>query len=902
VRDLTVKPDVSVDASATVNGGNNTYPNRIAGTVSGTTAWTVPIVTGPAQIPGGSNCGITATLAAPTTVTLHCGASMNLTAINSSRVSTAPITITGAGAAGADYTGTITAIGSFAGNVQTLTVSPGISTAITLAAGTLLNPITPPWYLGNAGFALQCSNSAACARNTSSWRFRNIRIIPITGGTYLQYNHSVGIFSQLALYDGALDNVNILWLYGGYIEAAPTTGAAATPDTMAFNKIDVFGAVLPFITYNGSNRTMNNVSLYASGGVQSMCNFFFNGGQTTSTVATWSINGLYCEGSYTGGEVARWMSGPYKVFSTDYIVGSPVQATIEWLANGSLWDGFVGGNVVVAGNGNVFRNTRLLAARITDNGQNNTFENATISGSNSYMGRKFNPNPRPPRDPVGKFDASFLSGGSGTTPYPNASDLIFTCDDWGMAWNPSIAGAQGTCVTDSAGTETTRQYFQSQAATTTFDLTNGSTAASNAWNGVSRLFGTNVPLTKVTVYVQAQCVGTATCSATGRVRDLTLNSTVGATGALSFTSSWTVQSWTADLSAATIGDVMAPRFDTWTNAGTNYRIAWVAIQPVNVDEHTWLAANGLPTAGGNIQVANTAAARLCTGGSSGFTTGHLITATGTNSACDLQDGGPVPVATQTAVPLWLQFYGDGSEGAYSCPSGTCDLQTGEHYYTTCNITAGAIVDAKSTTLSAGAPLILHCSTSATIAGTISYTINTGSSNGTTAAANYGGGSGGGGFGAANGTIGNGYLAAIGAGTAGTSGNPGGAGTATPAYVQKIFLSSGYPYTGTACGGGAGGAGGSSGGAGGRGAGCIVIISPIINFTGTCDVSGQNGTAGGVNTGGGGGGAGGVCLFRSPSATNSGTFTVTGGTGGPIGSGTGTAGGNGAAGWSKFFSQ
>ena len=261
-------------------------------------------------------------------------------------------------------------------------------------------------------------------------------------------------------------------------------------------------------------------------------------------------------------------------------------------------------------------------------------------------------------------------------------------------------------------------------------------------------------------------------------------------------------------------------------------------------------------------------------------------------------------ANVSPIPSSLQYYGDGSEGALNVTSGTTNITPGEHWFTTCNVSAGATLAVVASTTLVSTAIIIRCTGSMTLAGTISYSFNTGSSSGVSGIGNFTGGGGGGGFGAANGAAGaGGFLGALGAGTAGTTGVSGGNGTVAPAQVQKMLISGLYsPVSGLQCGGSSGGLGGSAGGAGGRGGGCVIIVAPSFSFTGTCDVSGVNGGAGGSNTGGGGGGSGGACIFRSPSMTNSGTFTLAGGNAGAIGTGTSTAGGSGQAGFSKVFTQ
>lgn len=500
------------------------------------------------------------------------------------------------------------------------------------------------------------------------------------------------------------------------------------------------------------------------------------------------------------------------------------------------------------------------------------------------MGRVFNQNSRPARDPLNKLDGSIIATGNTTTPYWNASDLVTTCDDWGVAWNPSFSGSQGVCITDNTGLELTRQYWQSPAATTAFATNGGGTAATNMWSGSSRIFGLNVPQRPSTIAIMGQCVGAATCSGTARVYDLTNTTAVQqCSSSVSFTSSWSVATFACNLSTAVTGDILAFKIDTITNTGTNYNLAYISVQPPNDDEHNWLANNGLPVTAGTpgpttiLKVVDTTGAGLVTGPTS-VTSGDMATFNGTTGK--IQDGGAPPAALLTVVPSWLQYYCDGAEGALNITSGNQTITPGVHCFTTCNVSVGAVEAAFGSTVTG--PLVLFCSTSATIAGTLGFSPNVSGSGSNNSNSNFGGSGAGGGGGAAGGTAGNGNEGNINGGGGGTSsGGAGSNGSAATASLQKMFVAGmNSPVNGFLCGGAQGGAGGSTGGSAGRGGGCIVVVSPSINFTGTIDVSGGSGAAAAANsTGSGGGGGGGTVILRSPSLTNSGTVQVSGGQGG-----------------------
>jgi hypothetical protein len=254
------------------------------------------------------------------------------------------------------------------------------------------------------------------------------------------------------------------------------------------------------------------------------------------------------------------------------------------------------------------------------------------------------------------------------------------------------------------------------------------------------------------------------------------------------------------------------------------------------------------------------------------------------------------------VPPGLQFTGDGSDGAYTCASGTCTIATGEYWYSSFNVSLGATV-----TISTGTrlPFVVRSSGTCTIAGTI--LLDGIATNG----ANWGGGGGGGGGGTLIGGTGVSAYGNTGAGSAGGAGGGNGtSGSTSSPSMQKAAISGQFPAgvisqtNEWGFGGAAGGVGGSSGPAGGAGGAGMVMSCQTMNFTGTISSKGNNGAnSTGNNIGASGGGGGGPIILRSPTMTNAGTISVTGGTGGSCLSYTGCGtGGNGGNGWSMVFSN
>jgi len=98
-------------------------------------------------------------------------------------------------------------------------------------------------------------------------------------------------------------------------------------------------------------------------------------------------------------------------------------------------------------------------------------------------------------------------------------------------------------------------------------------------------------------------------------------------------------------------------------------------------------------------------------------------------------------AQTTVTPGWMAWLGDGSEGAYSCTSGTCVLG-GEHWFSSFTVGSGATV--VNTTVNS--PIIIRSTGACTVNGTISNSVNTAGAGGINSNGDFGGAGGGGGGG------------------------------------------------------------------------------------------------------------------------------------------------------------
>lgn len=226
---------------------------------------------------------------------------------------------------------------------------------------------------------------------------------------------------------------------------------------------------------------------------------------------------------------------------------------------------------------------------------------------------------------------------------------------------------------------------------------------------------------------------------------------------------------------------------------------------------------------------------------------------------------------------FFQDTGDGSLGSL-VHSANANIAIGCYNYTDFTINSGITL-----TVTGQGPLIIRCTGTLTIAGTLNAA-GTGAvvvapGDGVSGVAGTGnlrnfiiaGGSGGGSEGAN-----------IGGGAFNLGGATGNGGSITEASIQVILASMGMLLFG--------GASGASGlnttNYGGNGGGLVILIANSINFTGAISCAGSNATVRG------GGGGGGVIVTAAKTYTNNtGTRTISGGSFVEVG-------GNGGAGWQK----
>lgn len=274
---------------------------------------------------------------------------------------------------------------------------------------------------------------------------------------------------------------------------------------------------------------------------------------------------------------------------------------------------------------------------------------------------------------------------------------------------------------------------------------------------------------------------------------------------------------------------------------------------------------------------------------------------------------PIANASSTLDNDWIDgyFLGDGSDGALNVTSGTTTIDISSakvivKEYTSINISAGATL-AFSNSASTGSGIIFKSQGACTVAGTVDGT-STGGANGTGETSGTG-----------NGTDGANGISIMKTADGGNEGSHnatsvGAAGTfadivSSISTVTTSFDLMRFPFAVIGAGGGGGSGAGTNavGGAGGDGAGLIIMQCASLDFSGTINFSGQNGSDGSGSSGssksggGGGGGAGTVIVLYDTLTANTGTVSVSGGTGGntgPNGDGGTAYGAGGGGSWTS----
>lgn len=590
IHDFTIIVDDSVNVASTVVGGNGNFPNRISGTSGGggTVGPIVALTNPPAMGPvvfGSTSSGVVSggctgasITASSTTLTCTAGdaewASLGLT---NPQIIGAPITVFGAGPSGGNLTTTIAAVLSN----SSFQLAAAASTTVSGGSGNFGGTnFQAPWYFGNCGMAFPGTSNAGVGPN--NWKFSNINFAR-SGSTNARSNHACAIFMQADAYAMRFDHMQITGFYGGIIEALPNSYTGLflwSPDTSSYTDVDFSFNSLPLVMYNGGGRVMSNVNFYAGEQIFAYGPFEFHpnsGGQNATT----QVHGLFYECfAPNSGENARW-SGQVTIDGgngLDEGVSKGGQSYTAWYGNQGTTDIPVGA-LNIYGNANMFKHVGSGIV-VNDFGMDNTVDQTTvpITGGRRYYSNR-------PREPLNKLDGGFLLTGNSAAPYTSGADLLITCTEFNFAFNTGSGGGTAPgCTNDPTGTEITQSYVAMTSSThpSGWQMVGTGTSQGQGPLGKFLVVGDRLPKVKTTFVSVARC--NASCTHNIQISNDTQHVFIANVG-VTYGTTWTVQTFTVDLSTANVGDligVQVPSSGLWSGY-TEEDLALYAFEPVNSD-------------------------------------------------------------------------------------------------------------------------------------------------------------------------------------------------------------------------------------------------------------------------------------------------------------------------------
>lgn len=555
IHDLTVQVDNSVNAAASAVGGNNTFPNRIFGTAGGTApigpTYGGPPTPGPLVFNGSvsGSCGGSMT-AGSSTLRLACG---EFRQIADYYLVGGVITVANADGPSASLKTTISRISA----QDTLILAAPATTSVTNAIVTITAAaaMAPPWYCGNAGFAMPASDGSRMAAGLNGWIWDNVQIETVNGPN--ASNYACGVFIQAA--PNALDfqHVDVRSFYGGIIEAPPASSNSSyfawTNDTAQYVDVNLKFNIIPMTWVNGSHRSVPSLNIYGGNIPFSLGLFQFQVplGESNGVIPSATFGRYYNEcWTPNSGEQARFTG-------IDQIDGGSVlqcsgTGYVKWDGSNGTVDAQIGaGGVQINGNHNTFRHQWLRA--VTDHGLENSVESLGLNGSSQrafYLNR--------PRVPVGGIDAGFLLANSGAAPFASGADLLLTCPDFNFAFNNG-SGYSAGCTTDvDDNGNFVGSYFHADSTHFPSGFNFGPSSQGTGPVGKVLAVGDRLPQSSIQVVVSARC--NATCSTDVVTQDITTGGTVLASTTLRFGPSWTTQIFPLNLASRSLGDQISLKF------------------------------------------------------------------------------------------------------------------------------------------------------------------------------------------------------------------------------------------------------------------------------------------------------------------------------------------------------
>src|ERR1700739_1682455 len=575
IHDLTIQVDNSVNAASSAVGGNNTFPDRIFGTAGGTT----PIAAGNGGPPSpgplvfnssvSGSCGGAMT-AGSTTLRLPCGEFQQI----------ANYYLVGGVVAVANAGGTNTPLNTTVSSVtaqNTLVLAAPATASVTHATVTVTAAaaVAPPWYCGNAGFAMPASDGSRMASGLNGWNWENVQVEIVNGPN--DGNYSCAFFIQSAPNALIFHDVDVQSFYGGIIEAPPASNNSSyfawTNDTAQYIDVNLKFNIIPMTWANGSHRTAPSLNIYGG-------NTPFSAGLFQFQVPLGTSNGVIPSATFGRYYNECWTpnSGEQARFSgIDQIDGGSVlqcsgSGYVTWDGSDGTVDAQIGaGGIQINGNHNIFQHQWLRA--VADNGLGNFVESLGTNGSSQrafYLNR--------PRNPIGGIDAGFLLANSGATPFASGADLLLTCSDFNFAFNNG-SGYSAGCITDvgDAG-DIIGNYFHADSTHYPSGFNFGPSSQGIGPLGKILAVGDRLPQASIQVVVSARC--NSTCLTRVVAQDITTSEMVLASATLRFGTSWTTQIFPLNLSGRLFGDQISLNLvPQWGGGATTEDIQFIGFIP-----------------------------------------------------------------------------------------------------------------------------------------------------------------------------------------------------------------------------------------------------------------------------------------------------------------------------------
>jgi hypothetical protein len=488
------------------------------------------------------------------------------------------IQVNGAGASGANLVTTISSLVNpgYNGTTAQANLAVNASATVSSATGYLATDsggVTTT--VGNCAFAFLDSDANTAHFVNSNNRgllHASFNRVFIASYGQSETNHVCAFYDQIGAYDTSFEDVTINQTYYGILHLLPTlnqTAGAYTPDDNAYRRVSITSHI-PFISYDGEQDLVDNLQLYGSN-AGDLGFFLLHANVLGRTDPTnWTINSLFVEPNSSTNATVDWVTGTGHSFVNGNLASGGTNV-VQWDANSSQALNETAPNdgthqtLKLAGSRNQF----LLAISQPANFASDTgFANSVLA--NAFTGSGFYSS-RPvaldsPRLPSAMLGGDFAQSGSAYKSYVSGTDLFITPGD--IQW--SALNPQPTITLDSTVAPSGQYTVLPQASLPAyFQKVNGQT-----WQA-----GTNVPLSKVRVYIMEKA--SVNCTEGIYFTDSANVVNYGQLGSANLTANWQVLSFDADVSGAMANGAGALRLNfngTSPNTATVY-IAWIAIRP-----------------------------------------------------------------------------------------------------------------------------------------------------------------------------------------------------------------------------------------------------------------------------------------------------------------------------------